>query len=221
MAINNLSSLQLAIADWVARSDLTSTTIDNFIDIAETEIMHGLYDETGRVIVPGLRCKRMQIHNATYTLTGEYSNLPNDFLGFRSVKLVGNPDTPLEYITPSAFDSSYLSTDNSSTPKVYTVVGDQVRVGPSGGVGTVLDIVYWEKVPSLTVNTTNWLCTNYPNLYLYGALRHLAIYIGMDSRLVFFQSAFITTMAAVHSSEKSTEFSGTSLGSRAIGVTVR
>ena len=220
MAINNLSSLELAIADWVARTDLTTSVIDTFIDIAEDEIQHGLYDETGRVIVPGLRCRAMQVHDTAFTCTGEYTNLPSDFLGFRAVKLVGSPNMTMQFVTPAFFDATYLSTNTSSTASAYTIVGDQIRVGPGTATGSVLDIVYWQAIPSLTVNTTNWLCTKYPNVYLYGALRHLAIYIGMDSRVAFFQSAFITSLSAIHASEKSTEFSGTSLGSPALGVTI-
>ena len=219
MAINNLSSLQLALADWVARTDLTNSVLNNFIDVAENEILHGLFDDSGRVIVPGLRVKAMQVRNATFPLTGEYTTLPTDFLGVRSVQLVGNPNVPLDFVTPSVFNATWLSTNNTSTPQAYSIIGDQLRVGPGASASSVLDIIYYEQPDNLVAIGTNWLCTKYPHAYLYGALRHLAIYVGMDSRLAFFQSAFITTLAAIHAQEKSTEFSGTALTSQTLGVT--
>lgn len=218
MAITNLTTLEAAIIDWVARTELTTAAVDNFINIAEYEIQHGLYDETGRVIVPGLRCKSMQTHDTAFSLSGEYTTLPTGFLGFRTVKLVASPNISLEYVTPAVFDATYLSTNNTSTAQVYTIVGDELRVGPGASAADDLDIVYYTAIPNLVANATNWLCTKYPHAYLYGALRHLAVYTGMDSRVAFFQSAFIAALAGIHSSEKSTEFSGTALMTRTLGV---
>lgn len=217
--ILDLTTLQAAIIDWVARTDLTTAVVDNFIDLAESEIIHGIYDESGRVIVPPLRVRSMEFRDPTFFLAGEYTDLPADFLGFRAVKLIANPNLKLEYVTPAFFDGTYLSTDSTSQAKAYTLEGGQLRVGPGATSSDTLDVVYYVRPDKLTTNTTNWIITSHPNCYLYGALRHLAVYCGMDGKVPFFQSAFIATLAALHASEQSTNFSGVALQSRPLGVT--
>ena len=141
MAINNLVSLELALADWVARTDLTNAQLDLFINAAELEIIHGVFDPSGRVLVPPLRCKAMEVKNATYTLTGEYSALPTGFLGFRTVKLVASPNVQLMYVTPEVFNATYLSTDTSADTGAYTIEAGQFRAGPGTVTGDVLSII--------------------------------------------------------------------------------
>lgn len=218
MAINNLATLQAAIIDWVARTDLSIAVINNFIDLAENEIINGVYDETGRVIVPPLRVKAMEFRDPTFFLSGEYTDLPARFLGFRAVRFNANPDHKLEYVTPAVYDSKYVGQDTSAL--VYTIESGQLRVGPSASASDTLDVIYYQYPDVLTVANTNWLITTYPNVYLYGALRHLAIYCGMDSRLGFFQSSFLSTLAGLHAAQKSIAYSGVTLFHQTIGVTV-
>lgn len=218
-SITNLATLQVALADWVARTDLSTDILNNFIDLAEDEIIHGIYDESGRVIVPPLRVRPMEYRNPTFFLSGEFTSLPTGFLGFRAVKLIANPNVKLDYVTPAFFDGTYLSTDSTTQARAYTLEGGQLRVGPGATSSDTLDVVYYVKPDRLTLLNTNWICTSYPNSYLYGALRHLAVYCGMDGKVPFFQSAFIATLASLHASEQSTNFSGVALQSRPLGVT--
>jgi hypothetical protein len=218
-AINNLTSLRLALADWVARTELADSQLDLFINAAEMEMLHGLFDPTGRSVVKPLRCHRMEVVNQSFALSGEYTALPSGFLGFRTIKLNGTSGAELEFATPAVFNATYLSSDTSSFPVAYCVEGGQLRVGPNASATDTLSITYYDDPPNLVTAGENWICTNYPMAYLYGALRHLAIYIGMDGRLPFFQTAFISQLSAIHSNEKAIEFSGTALTSRILGVT--
>ena len=50
-------------------------------------------------------------------------------------------------------------------------------------------MTYWRKVGVLsTDNTTNWLLTDHPDIYIYGALMHTAPYLKDDPRLQIWQS---------------------------------
>lgn len=218
-AITDLPSLRAAIIDWVARTDLTDAVIDLFIDAAESEILNGVFGPDGRVIVPPLRCHRMEIRNGAFAVTGTYTPLPVGFIGFRTVKLVGNPNARMDYVTPEFFNATYLSTDTTSDVPAYTIEGGELRTGGGVGLGDTLDITYFKTPDQLTLNTTNWILANYPLTYLYGALRHLGIYTGMDGRLGFFQGAFISSLMSIHSKEQGIRFSGTSLQVQTIGVT--
>lgn len=221
MAINNLSSLQLAIADWVARTDIDTGTINNFIDAAEAEIINGVYDPSGRAILPPLKCFKMEVQNTTFPLSGEYTQLPSGFLGAKTVKLNGTFAAPLDFVPMQVFEATYLSTANSASPKAYTFNAAQLRVGPNASSSDTLNFTYYAFTDNLTTVSggQNWISLNYPMVYMYGALRHLATYTGMDQRLALFQGAFISQLAALHAKEKSIEFSGTALAGRPLGVT--
>ena len=219
MAINNLVTLRAAVIDWVARTDLSDAQVDLFIDAAEDEIVHGVFDPSGRVVIPPLRCHSMEVRNDGFALSGEYTDLPTGFAGFRVVKLIGNPNIELDYVTPDFFNATYLSTVSTTTAKAYTIEGGQLRVGPGASVTDTLSIIYYKDPDNVVSSNTNWILTKYPLVYLYGALRHLGIYVGMDTRLGFFQSAFLSALAALHSKEKAIEFSGTSLVVQTRGVT--
>jgi hypothetical protein len=219
MAINNLSSLRLAMQDWVARTDIESATLDLFIDLAENEILNGVFDSGGRVIIGPLQCYRMEVNNPNFALVGEYTPLPVRFSGFKKVSLNGNPKVDLELTSAKVFDATYLSSNTLDGPKAYCIEGGHLRVGPGASATSTLDITYYQTPPVLSDAGENWICTNYPLAYLYGGLRHLAIYTGAERSLPYFQSAFLSALGAIHSKEKAIQFSGTAFVTRTLGVT--
>lgn len=216
MSVNTLNDLRTNIADWVARTDLSQAIIDTFIDLTQNEILSGIFGPDGRVIIPPLRTRSMEVRDANFLLAGEYTDLPTGWLGFKTLK---SGDQVLDLVSNEVFNATYASTDSTPQVAVYSIVADQIRVGPGADDTTVLDIVYWETPDNLVIDGSNWILTKYPNVFLYGALRHLALYCGMDSRVPYFQSAFMSQLAALHSKEKSEAWTG-QLVSRALGVTV-
>ena len=220
MPLANLTDLRSAIADFgTGRTDLTSAVIDNFITLAENDIEDGTYTEGGATVTPPLRVRQMEVRS-TLALVGEYTNLPSDFLQMREVSWnsqINKP--PLKFVTPEAFDSVYR--DSASGPaKVWSVVGNQIRVGPGASNVDVLDISYYAAIPALVDNASNWLITRHPNAYLYGALRHLAPYIGAMDFLPIWQSAFISSVWSIIRSQGTGSFSGTSMAQVNAGITI-
>ena len=220
MPLTNLSELRSAIADFgTGRTDLTSQTIDNFITLAEHDIEHGTYTEGGGVVSPALRVRSMEA-GVNLTLTGEFTNLPADYLQMREVSWVSVTNKPpLKYVTPEAFDSTFRST-SSGPAKVWTIVGSQLRVGPAASASDVLRITYYASLPPLVDHGTNWLMTNFPNVYLYGSLRHLAPYIGAMDFLPVWQSAFMSAAWSVIRSQNAGSFSGTSMAQVNTGISI-
>ena len=214
MAVNTLASLRANIVDWVARTDITQAIVDNFIDLAEGEIIHGVYDERGYAIVPPLRARSMETYDDVFALSGEFTDLPAGFLGFKTIKTATQQ---LSEVSNEVYEATYVSL-TGSTPKAYAIVGGQIRVGPGAAGGDLMRVVYYKQPDNLITMGANWVLERYPNTYLYGALRHLAFYTAMDSRIAFLQSAFISTLVAMHASEKSTAFAG-QLIQRTLGVT--
>ena len=220
MALANLSDLQTSIGVWLARTDISTAQINDFITLAETDMEVGTYDGMGNEITPPLRVRSMETKNLTFALTGEYTTLPANMLELREVYLSSsNPMLPLQYVTPATFDATYLSV--TSTPvNAYTIVGDTIRCGPGASATDTLGLVYYAEIPGLVANSTNWMLTKYPNAYLYGALRHAAPWIGDGMMVEAWQTGFVSTIRGLIRSERQSMWAGTALVSRPIGVTV-
>src|SRR5210317_497856 len=95
MSIGTYAELKTAIANFLARDDLTDQ-IPNFIQLAEARMSREL--ET-----------REQEKRSTATLTAgdEYIALPTDMREVREVKLNTTPITVLSYHSPVSLDTSY------------------------------------------------------------------------------------------------------------------
>lgn len=222
MALATVADLEAALVDWSARTDLSTTVIDSFITLAEADIQNGVYDLAGNCVTPPLRTRSMETYDAAFALVGEYTPLPDGFLEAREVKLTSQADRPpLLFITGEAFDSNYGSSD-SGPPVAYTIVGTQIRVGPGASATDTLGLTYWAALETLVGSglTPNWLMTKAPNVYLYGALRHLGVYTGDEAKEGVFQSAFVTALMGVIKSEHQGSFGGSGLAQRATGVTI-
>ena len=220
MPLTNLSELRSAIADFgTGRTDLSNSVIDNFITLAEHDIEHGTYTEGGGVTSPPLRVRQME-QTTSLTLSGEFTSLPVDYLQMREVSWVSQTNKPpLKFVTPEAFDSTFRST-SSGPAKVWTVVGNQLRVGPAASGSDTLRLTYYAAIPSLVDNGTNWLMTGWPSAYLYGSLRHLAPYIGAMDFLPVWQSAYLSSVWAIIRSQNAGSFSGTSMAQSNAGITI-
>lgn len=161
MAITNYSELQTSITNWLSRTgdtNLATLGVD-FISLAESKFNREL------------RTREMETAT-TLTPTAGVCTLPADYLQLRSLYI--NTDTPieLEYLPPEQFYLKYpILTNNGISPsRYYTIEGSSIylsEISTNNGVR----ILYYQKIPALTiVNTTNWLLTKHPDLYLAEAL---------------------------------------------------
>ena len=122
----------------------------------------------------------------TGNITAEYTALPADFLDGLTLKLTGtNPITPLQSETLNSLDTlqntTYLS---SGKPLFFAIVGENFRVLPTPDSTYAYELVYYADLAKLSVsNTTNWLLTQAPDIYLYGALLQAAPYLQNDERI--------------------------------------
>lgn len=150
------SDLKTAIADFLHRTDLT-TQIPNFIERAEAALFREINVKDLRVSTTG-------------TTTGEYVTLPADFS--EVVRLTCT-------YSGTEYDLDYGSqpVDYTMTaPKYFALENNKLRIFGSS-TGQAYTLYYTPKVSALSVsNTTNWLLTNAPDLYLYASSLEAARY---------------------------------------------
>lgn len=177
MALDNTyTGLKASVADWLNRIDLTAA-IPDFIAMAEAQIGRRLMRDGPVLGMMG---------RSDATITGEFIAVPTDFLGVKAFYLTATY-TPLQFIEPEKLiERKTLYSNAQGDPQFYSVVGSEFQFWPwSGSPGTYsAELTYWKKIPALSVsNATNWLLTNHPDAYLYGALTQSAPYLKDDTRV--------------------------------------
>lgn len=223
MGLATLSQLQAALADWLGRSDLTSAQLNDLMTMVENDVANGIYSAEGRCISDPIRVMEMQNVNSTFVLSGEYTNLPADWLGAISILYTSsNPVTPLDVESQAVIDGTWANV-TSGTPKVCAVVGTQLRIRPAPANGDTATLTYFQRIPSLVLagaGGTNWLQSRSPNLYLNGCLYHAKVFVGFPEEAGVFMQRYISDLNGLRASEEKNRFPGSSPVVRPYGVTI-
>ena len=200
MAISTFAELKTAAANWLDRSDLTDR-IPEFIALAEARF--------NRV----LRIRDMEtVSTAISTVAGtrEYS-LPTGFVQMKEFHLTTNPITPLSYITPEMMSRMWAGS-TTGKPMVFTIIADNVRLGPSPDVVYTTSMLYYKTFTALsTDNTTSEMLTNNPDVYLYGTLLEAEPFIMNDARVPLWLQAFEKAINDIQNQDNKDRHSGSQL----------
>ena len=171
MAIANYSQLQTAVANWLDRDDLTDR-IPEFIALAEARF--------NRV----LRLRSMETKQTASTVAAQRNYaLPTNYIQMRNFQINTSPITTLSYVTPEIYDRLWGGS-TGGTPKFYTIVGDEISLGPIPGSVMTLEMLFYKRFDALTdVAPTNWLITYAPDIYLYASMLEAEPFIMNDERV--------------------------------------
>tara|TARA_Y100001973_G_scaffold2927_1_gene4435 strand:- start:3962 stop:4636 length:675 start_codon:yes stop_codon:yes gene_type:complete len=201
MALSNYTELKASIANWLNRSDLTSEIADDFIKLTEADFNSKL------------RIRKM-ITQASITIDAETASLPTDFLQVRDFYILsGSTKHPLRYMTPSQMDQT-KGTSNTGLPLAYTILGDTFRFMPKPDSSYSGVINYYKKFTTLsTSNTSNFILSDHPAIYLYGSLFHAANFLGgyNPQQVQTWQQMFGTALERLEQNDREDQFSGSPL----------
>jgi len=152
------ATLQTDAADYLHRNDL-SAKMPGFIALAESTLFRELHVKDMAVSVTG-------------TTTGEYATLPADFGTVQRVTTVaGSAEYSLDYRA-----QDYTPT-GQSYPTEYALESNKLRIW-GASTGQPYTLYYIPNLAALSdSNTTNWLLSNAPDLYLYSTALEAAKYI--------------------------------------------
>lgn len=159
MAITSYTELQAAVANWLDRNDLAAR-IPEFIVLAEAQMNRLLRSRgaTGR---------------STATVDAEFAALPADFAQAISLRVATGSDW--QELSSSDQDTMSGYAAAMGQPRLYSVVGGQLRLYPAPDTDHIVEMTYFSKVPALSVaNPSNWVLASHPDAYLYGTLVHSA-----------------------------------------------
>jgi hypothetical protein len=171
MAISTYAELQGAIADWMARSDISAARVIDFITMFEAAANRRL-----RV--------RQMVTTDDITPSSGVGTLPTDYLSTVRLTWLGSATRELEYVHPDYLYAVYTTTP-SGPPQHYTIQGSSLIVRPIDDTAD-LRLEYHQKVPALSdSNTTNWLLTAHPDVYLFGSLLESCSYTQDEKGLIW------------------------------------
>jgi len=196
MALTTFSQLKTSIANYLNRSDLTGV-IPDFITLAESKLNRNL------------RLRKMQTTTTLTCVSGTATlDLPTDFLEVVQLYVDGNPNVVLDYVNPNEIELNNL-TDSSGTPQLYTIIGDTIKLAPIPDSTHSVKLTYFQKIPALSdSNTTNFLLTHYPQIYLYGSLVESQPYIMNDERLVTWLTLYNESLNAANQDDEKGRYAG-------------
>lgn len=160
MSITNFSELQSALSTWSHRADV-SAVVSDFITMAEARFNRELR-------VP-------QMEASTAISVADPVPLPSDFLEARRVYIDTTPYRVLDFLSPDYYYKKN-NTSTSGIPSWFTIEGSNMKIGPTPDSSYTVNLTYYQKIPDLATNSTNWLLTAHPDLYLHASLKELYIY---------------------------------------------
>jgi len=196
--LDDYDGLKAAIADWLERYDLDDA-IPDFIQLAEARIKRRVRDITPLTAV----------ETTNWMLT----NHPDVYLFgslVEAIPYIGNDEriplwqakydaALLEVRRPDADTSldNYAGlkaaiADWLNRPDIDEIIPEFIQLAEARIKRRVRDIDALSDS-----NTTNWVLTNHPDVYLFGALAEASPYLGNDERSVLWQTKYEAAFAEV------------------------
>lgn len=205
MSISTYDELKTAIGSYLARSDLTSY-IPDFIVGAETRIAYGSAEPFQ---CDPVRVRAMETIETLDNSAGSCT-LPDGFLALKSIYEDRALKGQLEQTSSEDFYRKYTGS-SSGNASFYIIEGDKIKLGPSGT--SDIRIVYYKKFDPVADSTT-WLLTNAPHVYVYGALIEAAPFLRNDERIQVWYGLFRSLINALNSADKRDRWGGSALAVR-------
>lgn len=191
MALDSYSNLKQAIENFSHRTDI-SDVIDDFIDLAENTIDKGLR----------MRSNESRERASAPTLD-RFLALPDRFIEMRRLSLInGSVTKDVLYKSPEALQIA----DTSGEPQHFTITS-QIEFDRTPSSAYTIEMVFYKGLsPLSSSNTSNDVLTNYPDLYLYGALMHLNNWTGDSQETSKYLNLFNAALESANFQEQRGRF---------------
>jgi len=175
MALSNYTELKAAVAQWMRRSDLTAE-IPDYITLAEKKIVKLLKlrgQETETTLTP---------NSGDSTVA-----LPADFGSPIALwNTLDDPRTKISQVMPDALAYE----DTPGVPDFWAIDGANIRFDCALDGAIPFALRYVKAFELSTSNPTNFVLTEWPDVYLYGALTEGFLAVFDEQRASVWQGKF-------------------------------
>lgn len=201
--IAGYSTLQTAISDYLARSDL-STWLPNFTQNWEERFLREP-ENWGSWLEKAFSVSITAIDTAA---------VPTDYLGLKISYISGQMGPPLKRISLDQLYSRYPRAGGTGTPAYIARNGANFELGPMASSGTIKG-TYYAKPTVMRSYTTggadaaaHFLIVNAPDLCLYGSLLEAEPFIKNDPRIQTWSGLYSIALDAYRGRMKAEDYSG-------------
>jgi len=213
--IVDYTTLQAAVTEYLARDQDTTliARIPTFIQLSEAKFNRELF-------VRQMEARATAVVNMASS-EPEFISLPSDFQSMRRVRLSSVSGKPhLDFKSGTQIDEfRTMSGDTLGQPWYFTIFGSEMELAPSPDSAYTIEMVYRANIPPLASNSTNWLLTLAPDLYLYGALLESAPYIKEDERIQTWGTGLMAALDGLNKLGLTSTFNAGPMTMRISGVT--
>jgi hypothetical protein len=195
--ISTYATLQTAISDWLARSDLTSF-LPNFTQAFEEDF----YREP-------LNWASWMESALNVAIVSNVAAVPADYLGLKIAYIDGQTSPPLKRISLDQLYQRYPRSGSTGVAAYIARNGANFEFGSIPASGT-LKGTYYAKPTVLRSDSDgiNWLITNAPDLCLYGSLLAAEPFLKNDSRVPLWQAMYDKALVSYRNQFKEEDYSG-------------
>lgn len=198
--VTGYTSLQTVIADWLARSDLTSF-IPNFIQTWEADFYRD----------PDNFGPWMEVIDDPVIASGVIS-VPSDYLGLKSATVTGVVQPPLDRISHQSLLGQYPRGWQTGVPEKISREGSTFIFGPEPDSTYTIHRVYWGKPTNLRTAASDaaahYLIVNASDLCTFGPLMQAAPFIKDNPDVPLWQSMHDRALRSYRKLQKVEESSG-------------
>ena len=175
MALSNYTDLKAAVAQWMRRSDLTAE-IPDYITLAEKKIVKLLKirgQETEVILTPNSG-------DSTVALPADYAS---------PIALWNGQDDPRTKINQVLADALEYD-DTPGIPDYWAIDGADIRFDCRVDGAIPFAFRYVKTFELSNANPTNFILTEWPDVYLYGALTEGFLAVFDEQRAAVWQGKF-------------------------------
>lgn len=184
MSLDTFDNLKIAIINVSQRDDTKDDELNDFITLAETE----MFQNPRKVL--SVRSSETRATAVTLT-TSRYLQLPDGFREMRRLRL--DLDTGFRELTYRA-PGHLRSIDGPTTPTFFTVTS-QLEFDTVPDEAYTVEMQYLaDFTPLSDTNQTNFVLTDSPNIYLFGALKELFSAAQDDEAAAKYEAKFINAI---------------------------
>ncbi len=206
MALNSYAALKTSIGDFLNRDDLTAV-IPDFISLAEAQINRDI--------------RHYEMENrATAQLDSQYLARPTDWVETIRMHITGGGTRTLDLLSGAAMSDKRAGADDTSgEPRYFRHAERAFEVYPTPDGTYNVEILYYQKIPALSdTNTSNWLLSEAPDIYLYGSLLHSSPYLAEDARVNVWAQLYAAAKDNVNRAADAASASGSGLTMKVRGL---
>lgn len=202
MSLETYDDLKSEIATYLNRGDLTSQ-IDTFIDLAEEH--HRNY----------LRVRQLQKRaQASLSTSSKYLALPAGFLYMRVLRLLTTPVSVLQFVNEEEITRQAQS---AAGKPLYFTIHEEIEFERVPDSEYSAEMIYYASpTPLSSSNQTNVVLTNFPALYLYGALAAAEPFLDNDDRLPVWKALYEAYLEGANVSDRKSRHAGNRLVTRVV-----